>query len=576
MTSSSVDWRNRFGWPWLTQIKEQGGCGSCYIFSGVGVLEAMLRIEHFVWSLRSEGDVGDAISLYFGAHAKCQGGSPGEVLDWAVTNGVADPGCWPYDQGEQVAEPTADRLGRTGKLDGYVTLSGAGNMKQWIDANGPISACFNCYPELDGACKNDSVYIYRNPDNQPSDGHCIVIVGYDDTKNAWLIRNSWGTGWGTDGYGWFGYGQGAHGLENYVCYGILGSATNPDPWTKRRMHNGVLYESGDGQYHRNFEVWTPGPGHVVRHYYRDGSSGNWALAETLPEVTLPPGLATGYDGNGIPAATGSTYFRDFEVVYPTTGGKLSTGAAAPMLHHFLYDQLAGKWIDRGLFGPTDVDGIPAFIQTNAGAPGNFEVVVRRATGQLENWWRDDVDNNATWAVRSAFGQDVLWSGATLVERWTANGVPTVGTPAGLDLVSVTAAGTMQRWWRDDPSTMTWVSCETFGAGVDSPPVMIRSQFGATDETVPGNYELCVAVAGEIQHWWTPGNPQPGITATWSKSATFATNVAGQQVREVLGLIQSSYGFDLELIAELGNGSLQHFWRDGGGWHPGPVFGSVSA
>jgi len=72
MTSSSVDWRNRFGWPWLTQIKDQGGCGSCYIFSGVGVLEAMLRIEHFVWSLRSEGDVGDAISLYFGAHAKCQ------------------------------------------------------------------------------------------------------------------------------------------------------------------------------------------------------------------------------------------------------------------------------------------------------------------------------------------------------------------------------------------------------------------------------------------------------------------------------------------------------------------------
>ena len=45
MTSSSVDWRSRFGWPWLTNIKDQGGCGSCYIFSGVGVLEAMLRIE---------------------------------------------------------------------------------------------------------------------------------------------------------------------------------------------------------------------------------------------------------------------------------------------------------------------------------------------------------------------------------------------------------------------------------------------------------------------------------------------------------------------------------------------------
>ena len=51
-----------------------------------------------------------------------------------------------------------------------------------------------------------------------------------------------------------------------------------------------------------------------------------------------------------------------------------------MLHHFLFDQLGNKWIDRGLFGPTDVDSIPGLIQSNVGAPGNFEVVVRRADG----------------------------------------------------------------------------------------------------------------------------------------------------------------------------------------------------
>jgi len=76
MTATSVDWRNRFTWNWLTNIKDQGGCGSCYIFSGIGVVEAMLRIEHAVWSCRSEGDPGDSISLYFGTHGKCEGGSP--------------------------------------------------------------------------------------------------------------------------------------------------------------------------------------------------------------------------------------------------------------------------------------------------------------------------------------------------------------------------------------------------------------------------------------------------------------------------------------------------------------------
>jgi hypothetical protein len=49
-------------------------------------------------------------------------------------------------------------------------------------------------------------------------------------------------------------------------------------------------------------------------------------------------------------------------------------------------------------------------------------------------------------------------------------------------------------------------------------------------------------------------------------------VAGQKVQEVLGLIESSFGFDLELIALLTDGSLQHFWRDGAGWHAGLVFG----
>ena len=577
MPSTSVDWRNRFGWNWLTNIKDQGGCGSCYIFSAVGVVEAMLRIEHSVWSLRSEGDVGDSISLYCGGHGKCEGGSPNEVLDWVKTYGVADPGCWPYVPYDRTGNPTPDRLGRTGKLDSYVTMSGAANMKTWIDLNGPITACFSCCDDFDGACKNNSVYICStSPQNlKTADGHCIVIVGYDDGKQAWLIRNSWGTGWGTNGYGWFGYGQGLYGLEYYENCGILGTTTNPDPWTKRRSHNGNLYESGDGTNHRDFEVWAPGPKNVIRHYTRDGQSLNWALKETLPQVWLAPNYtAKGYDCAGIPSVLGSTYFRNFEVLYQTTSGELRL---------CLFDQLTNTWIDRGPLGPLDAsnklipnwaDGIAGFIQVNVGAPGNFEVVVRRPNGVLDNWWRDSVDNNGQWASKGTFGSGILLSAAALVQRWAKNGVPDVGAPAGLDLVCVTTKNVMQRWWRDDINSKPWTAYETFGANVESPPVMIRSQYSATEETVPGNYELCVAVNGSIQHWWTNGNPEPTANASWTNSATFGTNVSGVKVEQVLGLIESSFSFDLELVALLSDGSLQHFWRDGSGWHAGPVFGST--
>jgi C1A family cysteine protease len=197
--STSVDWRNRFGWPWITNIKDQGQCESCWVFSAVGVVEAMTRIEHAIWSLRSEGDVHD------GLKASCaQTGSPTTAFDWMKTNGVADPGCWPYETTNETYAPTADRDGRTVKLTDYVTLSNIDDQKAWIDNVGPLSACFTVYWDFDGY--SSGVYT-ANTSTGVRGGHCIVIVGYDDSKQAWLMRNSWSTNWGMDGYCWFGYGQ---------------------------------------------------------------------------------------------------------------------------------------------------------------------------------------------------------------------------------------------------------------------------------------------------------------------------------------------------------------------------------
>jgi len=584
MTSSSVDWRNRFGSTWLTKVKDQGGCGSCYIYGSVGVFEAMLRIEHHVWCRRDEDDVKNAISLTFGAASACGGGGPDHVLTWITANGVTDQITAPSSK-ISLGHPTPDRLGRTSRLDkdgivavkkAHVTLSGVEQMKQWVDLTGPITACFNCYPDLDKSCKDDAVYTPPANGTAGSDGHCVMIVGYDDHKKAWLIRNSWGTGWGTGGYGWFAYGTAGkndeNALEHRVCYGIPGGATNPDPWSKRRLHNGNFYESGNGTYHRNFEVFAQGPGGAVRHYVQNGKTLEWSLHETLPEVTLAPDFKKkGNDCAAQPTVFGSTYFRNFEILYLTTANEL---------RHRLFDQTSQTWIDHGPLKNAAVKpaapimsagGVPGFIQAAPGAPGNFELVVKNSQGGLDNWWRDDANNNAKWALKATFGANVRLSGATLVQRWAKGGAPYADLPAGLDLVCVTGEKVMQRFWRDDPNKAGWVACETFGNNVDSPPVMIRSQFGATDETVPGNYELCVAVDGAIEHWWMNGNPEPTTSGSWTMSEIFQTDRKGRKVKQVLGMVESSYGFDLEVVAELDNGALQHFSRDGAGWHAREVF-----
>ena len=523
--STSVDWRNRYGWSWLTTIKDQGPCESCWTFSAVGVVEAMTRIEHAVWSLRSEGDVHD------GMGAQCATtGWPSNALDWIKAHGVADPRCWAYQTANAPYAPTSDRSGRTVRLGSYVTLNNIQDQKTWLDNVGPISACFTCYNDFFAYGPNSGVYTQTT--NAVAGGHCIVIVGYDDTKGAWLIRNSWGTGWGMAGYGWFGYGQ--CDIDANAKFAIPNTAVNPDPWTKRRLHNGSLYESGNGAAHRNFEVWTPGPGGSIRHYWRDGSSFTWSLAETLAN-----------DCHASPTVTGTTYNRNLEYVYWTTDNRL---------HHRFFDQSTGTWNDGGVFGPSNVAGVPGFIQGDYNAPGNFELVVRLANGTLQHWWRQ---NGApwTWSASATFGANVALSGATLIHR----------RDLGLDVVCVNNDGCLQRYWRDDAHGGAWKAGEIFANGIKTAPVMIEGQFGAADETKQGNYELCVAVNGSIQHWWR-NNQGAG---NWSNSATFGANVA-----QVLGLVESSYGFDLEVIAQLNNGSLQHLWRDGGGWHNGIVFGST--
>jgi len=53
-----------------------------------------------------------------------------------------------------------------------------------------------------GLLKGDAVL---TEDDVPGEGHAMVVVGYDNSKGAFLIQNSWGQGWASKGYGWFGY-----------------------------------------------------------------------------------------------------------------------------------------------------------------------------------------------------------------------------------------------------------------------------------------------------------------------------------------------------------------------------------
>ncbi len=531
--STSVDWRNRWGWPWITSVRDQNGCEACWAFAATALTEAMVRVEHCFWPHYSEGDV------HKGMGAKCaNGGSCDAAVDWIHQHGLCDPQCFPWTNADIPYNPTSDRSGRT--VRGNLTKTDVGSIadqKAWIDTIGPLATWFDVWHDFDGY--GSGVYKRSTaPSNYERGGHFMLVVGYDDGLGAWLVKNSWGTGWGMGGYGWIGYGQ--SGIDDYAKIGLR--SMNPDPWTKRRIHSGNVIESGNGADFRNFEMLaTVGGGGTIQHWWRDNSAAGFPWHTAYAPF--------GGDAAVCPTLTATTYNRNFECIFLTTGRRL---------HHWFFDETSHTWNDGGVFGPLGTAwGVPGFVQGNYGAPGNFEVVVRLEDGQLNHWWRTN-GPPWTWSDGGSFASNVEFSGPSLIQT-------NYGTQGNLELVCVLNTGQMQHWWRDDDHGMVWNAGAIFGAGCSSGPCMIEGQFGARDENDVGNFELCVAVGGKVQHWWRDNHGD----GQWHNSATFA-----HDVQAVAALVEGSFGFNLEVIVLRTDRKLQHYWRDGAGWHEGVVIGSA--
>ena len=617
ITSLGVDWRDRWGGYWLATVQNQNPCNNCWAFATAALVETMVRIEHGYWAKRSEGDLRDGWGGPTGedwikrdgpnATPCAHGAGITGALDWVTANGIADPDCYAWLGADKVYAPTPDRSGRTVRIGKYVNVGDENATKTWLDAVGPVIVSFDIYSDFYGYAGPE---VYHRSPNQSNPGlHFMLLVGYDEVRQCWIVRNQYGTGWGIGGYALIGYGE--CNIDVYPKLGIVD--TNPDPWTKRRLHAGNTFESGNGPHHRNLEMLRGTSPRVIHLWRGDDTDGfTWHQAATLESDS---DISAGAGCIGHPACTATTFNRNFEAVYWEASGRL---------RHWWMEQVVDRWHDGGRFGPTDVEGFPGFIQSNYGAPGNLEVIVRRRGGLLAHWWRD----NGTWHDGGTIADRVRMSGPSFVQ---AN----VGRRGNFYVVCVTDFRSMQLHWRDNDGSGLWARGEVFGAHIGETPVcMIQGTYGTTNELSPGNFELCVAVGGRVEHWWRDNSalptepPHPDIAdprlkagvahivtgqhissvvdlsrahevtradvyslvsdsegrvsaiagaalgnaavanevpRRWHRSAVF-----GHDIKHVWALLQSSYGFNLELIVETTDGNLQHYVRDGDGWHEGIV------
>ncbi|XP_058793261.1 cathepsin L-like [Phymastichus coffea] len=196
---ASVDWRKKGA---VTDVKNQGSCGSCWAFSATGALEGQnFRQTGKLVSL-SEQNLLDCSDDY--GNDGCSGGLVDSSFNYIKDNkGIDTEKTYPYKarQGQCHYDPH----NRGAEDVGYVHIR-SGDEQQLTEAVatiGPIAVAmdashfsFQNYRSgiyYEPKCKNQNDYL----------DHAVLIVGYGTTENGinyWLVKNSWGHSWGENGY----------------------------------------------------------------------------------------------------------------------------------------------------------------------------------------------------------------------------------------------------------------------------------------------------------------------------------------------------------------------------------------
>jgi hypothetical protein len=211
---SRVDWRDSGGQDYTTSVRSQGGCGTCVAFATTAAIESRLEITF------NDPDLNPDLSeshLYFcGAGSTCQDGwYPSAAMAFSRDTGVVDEACSPYLDQDQVCSICPDWKGRLTKISSWLGLTDTNQMKQQLAENGPFVATMSVYGDF---------YFYRSGIYEHFSGqlvgfHAVTVVGYDDQEGYWIAKNSWGPGWGEDG--WFRIAYGQCGIDDYVYVPIV-------------------------------------------------------------------------------------------------------------------------------------------------------------------------------------------------------------------------------------------------------------------------------------------------------------------------------------------------------------------
>ncbi|CAN4084195.1 unnamed protein product [Withania somnifera] len=190
-----MDWRKKGA---VTPIKDQKDCGCCWAFSAVAAMESLHQLKTGKLISLSEQELVDCDVQ--GEDQGCSGGLLDTAFEFIVKNkGLTTESNYPYEGADGVCNKKKSAVSAA-KITGYEDVP-ANNEKALLQAvaNQPVSVA------IDGSSFDFQFYSSGVFSGSCSTwlNHAVTAVGYGATSDGtkyWIIKNSWGSKWGDNGY----------------------------------------------------------------------------------------------------------------------------------------------------------------------------------------------------------------------------------------------------------------------------------------------------------------------------------------------------------------------------------------
>jgi len=203
----ALDWRDKGA---VNEVKDQEQCGSCWAFCTVVAFEGAYFLEHNQLLSLSEQQIVDCDEDDSG----CNGGWPTNAMNWVKEHGgIMLEEDYPYEAYDDQCRFDASKAKMQVKSVHTFAARNEKKMMTAVQQYGPLAIAldaskFDWYSS--GIMDGNGCYA-----GQPDHGVAVVGWGVEGNTKYWIVRNSWGSSWGEDGYVRIVRGQNACGVEDY-------------------------------------------------------------------------------------------------------------------------------------------------------------------------------------------------------------------------------------------------------------------------------------------------------------------------------------------------------------------------